>query len=98
MTEIIPLRAGSSIPTGIDKATLSNIKVYGNNEDQIVISGNKNFANNDSFELYNCVGEKIAVGKLTDSSSVLAGSLTPGVYFVVLRVNNEKKTEKVVVK
>ncbi len=94
-TRFSVLFKSASVITGLNNATLTNIHVYGNKDGQIVVSGSGNFGNSDSFELYNCIGKKIETGKLTNSTSVLAESLIPGVYLVVLKVNNEKKTQKV---
>jgi len=86
----------ASAPTGLNNASLSDVHVSGK-EGRIVISSSEGFGTTDQVSVYNCVGQKLINAPLTRSTTIL-NSFSAGVYVVILNVNGESRTEKVIVK
>lgn len=83
--------------TGVNKAVLTNVHVYGK-QGQIVINSSESFSDNDKLSIYNSIGQKLISVNLMNLTTLLKKNFAPGVYIVELNVNGEKRTDKVVVK
>lgn len=77
------------ISTGIEDQITDEILLYPNPaQHELIVSSleNKKF----SFDLFDRTGQKITSGRLLDNGSLDVRALTPGSYYLVLRVDGEK--------
>ena len=81
-----------SIATGLNSTDDSNVWISTNANNQIVVNGGN------SVEVYNAVGQKLAVKNLITTTTVLETPLQSGVYFVTLGNGIKSLTRKVIIK
>ncbi len=72
--------------TGIDKADNANINIYANANRQITVAGNETGS---LMSVYNTVGQKLLVQKLSNEQITINRTFAPGIYMVT--VNNVTK-------
>ena len=94
---VLVIRKSPVDVTGVNKAVLTNVHVYGK-QGQIVINSSESFSDNDKLSIYNSIGQKLISVNLMNLTTLLKKNFAPGVYIVELDVNGEKRTDKVVVK
>ena len=81
-----------SIATSLNPMDNSNVWISTNANNQIVVNGGN------SVEVYNAVGQKLAVKNLTTTTTVLETPLQSGVYFVAVGNGAKSLTRKVIIK
>lgn len=84
------------VTTEIDNSDWASVRVSTNNNNQIVIQCNDDA--NLLASVYNALGQKVIVDRLTASKTVIGNSLVSGVYMVSLTKEGKAYTQKVIIK
>jgi len=87
----------ASVATGIPVSGNANIRISTNANNQMAIQYNGNTKAENSVEVYNAIGQKLASKQLSKSVTILDTSFMPGVYIVVVIVNGKTSTQKVII-
>lgn len=87
-----------SITTDLNKNVLMNAKTLVDNNNKITITYQVGFSFVGSASVYNCMGQMLENCILNSPATRLQKSLAPGIYFVEIEVNGQKKTEKIIMR
>jgi len=87
----------NSTTTGLHNNALSNVAVYRNANNQILISCPEALIGNSSVTVFNAIGQTLLGSLVNSTKTVVGNNLTPGVYVVVFKSEAETVSRKVVI-
>jgi hypothetical protein len=82
--------------TGLNNTGNSQMYVYKNANNQIVVNCNGDISSNAMVSVYNALGQKMHTAQITGNNTVIGSKLTSGVYMVTVNNGGKSITKKVI--